>query len=175
MNLKKTVVMAIALISVLQPALSRADEATDRAVDRTVQNSSQATAATIYLGITYTLLAAAGLGALGVAVGGTAYGVAITVGATPGVATAAAIGVGAAVAGGGTVTILLSSGSRQAGVVALREDSAAYLASDGEDTSELLKMTLASLRADMNSQEKLSSISPSISDEQMVKAIIAAL
>ena len=177
MNSKKLATLLLVVSMVTTHVAAAADTAetppVSPGVEQTVKGTTEGIAATIMLAMTYVVLIGAGVGLTGTAAGAGAYGIAITLGANGAVATGAGIGVGAGVAAAGTVTLLSASGtSRQAMLVSLQEDAAAYVASDGETASQLLQATFATIRSDMQTKEELKSIA--ISDVQLAQAILEA-
>ncbi len=124
-----------------------------------------------FLGFTATGL---GIGLTGVGAGAAAYGIAITAGATEGVATTAGLAAGAVVAGAVATYIFATPAQSRSEVVAqLKEDAAIYLASDGEMASQLIGSVFKGLREDYKAKNG-TELGTKITDAQIAQAVLEA-
>ncbi len=116
-----------------------------------------------------------GVAATGVGAGAAAYGIAISVGASEGVATGTGVGVGAAVAGGmATFVFGVKGKTRHVVLAALKEDAAAYLASEDQSATLLLKSAFAAFRSEVDSREELKAFGAGVLDRDIAIGLLDA-
>lgn len=136
--------------------------------------ASEATAASLYLAMTYVVSIGTAIGLAGTAAGVGTAAIAISLGAGTAGAVAAGIAGGSASAVSGSVTLYAGAEhrNREALLLTLKEDAAVHIATEGKVTSELLSSTLETIREDLKQNPELKALK--FTDDQLAEALIAA-
>lgn len=136
--------------------------------------SVEATAALFSLAMTYIVSIGVGIGVTGTAAGAGTAAIAISLGAGTGGGVVTGVAGGGSLAASGTITLFAGAQhrNREALLLALKEDAAVHVATEGKVTSELLSSTMEVIREDIKQNAELKSLA--FSDEQLAEALIAA-